>query len=270
MENKLRIQPTREEVIAYAHEKGYQGWKFSPSKLFNALQRSGWRNPSGKPSVSWKLCVTAWWKKYQPYIEAHRQEQKKAQRELDMTDPLRQALKEERFKRKLEKRRKAEEERRRLWHEAHKDYFHAYTDGSCSYEGAKGPGGSAYVVLKDEVPIHEASVGKVWTTSNRMEMLAIISVLHWLPSKSKVVIHSDSQYAIKVFTREWHPKANLDLVKMFDKETERHEAVEFHWVKGHNGNEWNEYVDNLATTATKRILDMMASESADENCKQNR
>lgn len=244
------VNPTKADFLEYAKEHDFVGWKFSPSKVWE-LSKHGVYLPSRKEARDWKTCIMAWWIAHLPKLRKHEKEQLAAQEERAKIKAAKRA----------EIRRQRLIEQRKIWKEQHKDYFFAYTDGSCCYEGGYGPGGSAYVVLKDGVPIHEAAVGKDWTTSNRMEMLAIISVLNWLPAHSKVVIRSDSQYSIKIFTREWEAHKNKDLLKLFDEVSSRHDAVEFQWVKGHNGNEWNEYVDQLATEQTDKILDQQKVES---------
>ena len=136
-----------------------------------------------------------------------------------------------------------------------KNLFEAYTDGSCDNMNKYKAGGSAYVVLSDGILIKEGSKGFLGTTNNRMELLAIISVINFLPSQSEVVIHTDSQYSIISFTYPAKKDAkNKDLIGLFHRLVrEKHINYRFVWVKGHNGNEWNEYVDNLAFTEYKRI-----------------
>lgn len=135
------------------------------------------------------------------------------------------------------------------------NFFEAYTDGSCDNLSKFHSGGSAYVVLSDGVIIKEGCKGFLHTTNNRMEQLAIISVINFLPSNSKVVIHTDSQYSIISFTYPAKKDAkNKDLIGLFHRLVrEKHINYRFVWVKGHNGNEWNEYVDNLAYTAYRNI-----------------
>lgn len=131
--------------------------------------------------------------------------------------------------------------------------FEAWTDGSCNNLSPYGEGGSAYVVLKDGIPIHEAKYGRIGTSNNRMELLAIISAVNWIPAKSSVTIYSDSKYAINVLSGKWKAKTNMDLVRLYDTVASRLSEIKFIWVKGHSGIEWNEYVDNLASSETERI-----------------
>jgi ribonuclease HI len=57
-----------------------------------------------------------------------------------------------------------------------------YTDGGCS--GNPGPGGWAYVIIRDEVLIAEKWGAEKQTTNNRMELQAVISALEFLSLKS--------------------------------------------------------------------------------------
>lgn len=130
--------------------------------------------------------------------------------------------------------------------------FEAWTDGSCNNLSPFGEGGSAYVVLKDGELIHETKYGRIGT-NNRMELLAIISAVNWVPVNSSVTIYSDSRYAINVLSGKWKAKTNIDLVRLYDTVVSRLKEIRFEWVKGHSGLEWNEYVDELASSETARI-----------------
>lgn len=234
--------PDFDTFMAYLGEKGYISPKFSPQKLYDELKFYGLHNPDGSKARGWKSCVGAWWKVHKPLVRAYNKEQRQKEKRKAMRDQRNKIRKERAWQRHLD------------WEDTHKDYYRAYTDGSCGQKGKSyGAGGSAYVVLKDGELLHEASIGKECTTSNRMEVLAIVSVVNWLPPHSKVVIYSDSEYAIRVLSGQWKPKKNLDLVEMYNRIVQKHDKVEFSWVKGHNGNYWNEYVDQLATKETAKM-----------------
>ena len=75
-----------------------------------------------------------------------------------------------------------------------------YTDGSCL--GNPGPGGYAAVLVAGP-HVKELAQGFSGTTNNRMELLAVISGLEALKTKSAVEIVTDSQYVKKAFTDRW-------------------------------------------------------------------
>lgn len=121
----------------------------------------------------------------------------------------------------------------------------AYTDGSADNTGTK-MGGAAYIILKDGEIVHKACKKFKDTTSNRMEMLAIISAVNYVPKWSEIEIFTDSKYSANVFSGEWVPSKNLDLVEKF-REVSKNKRVKITWIKGHDGNPYNEMVDRMAS-----------------------
>ena len=140
-----------------------------------------------------------------------------------------------------------------------------YTDGAAR-GNPDGPGGYGTVLLytdaKGTVHKREFSQGYIKTTNNRMELMAAITGLEALVRPCQVQLYSDSKYVVDAFNQNWieswqkkgwkrgknEPVKNIDLWKRLLKAKEPHE-VTFIWVKGHDGNEWNERCDELATTA---------------------
>lgn len=134
--------------------------------------------------------------------------------------------------------------------------YEAYTDGSCNNMSPHGEGGAAYIILQYDNEIKRASKGLMNTTNNRMEMLAIISAVHSVPDGVSILIYTDSMYCIETFTKEQgsHSKnaKNADLIESYYKyRGER--RVAFKWIKGHNGNYYNELVDKLASAETESM-----------------
>lgn len=130
-----------------------------------------------------------------------------------------------------------------------------YTDGACS--GNPGPGGWGAVVryLTFETDLQG---GEAQTTNNRMEMMAAIQALKQLPSPSKVTLSTDSMYlrdGIMRWMTNWKkngwltadkkPVKNQDLWLELDALLKQHE-IQWEWVKGHAGHEYNERADALA------------------------
>ncbi|HPF78526.1 MAG TPA: ribonuclease HI [Alphaproteobacteria bacterium] len=134
-----------------------------------------------------------------------------------------------------------------------------YTDGACS--GNPGPGGWGALLMWNGHE-KELSGGELETTNNRMEMTAVIKALEALKKeKAAVTIYTDSKYVLQGATewmtgwkaRGWKgadkkPVKNQDLWQQIDSLIQQH-SVKFVWVKGHNGDEFNERVDKLAVAA---------------------
>ncbi len=141
---------------------------------------------------------------------------------------------------------------------AEKNTVYIYTDGACS--GNPGPGGWGALMRWNG---HEKtfSGGEADTTNNRMEMTAVINALEALKKPSRVELYSDSKYVLDGMTkwlsgwkaRGWKtadkkPVKNQDLWERLDSLIQIHD-INFHWVRGHNGHEENEFVDKLAVAA---------------------
>jgi ribonuclease HI len=138
-----------------------------------------------------------------------------------------------------------------------------WTDGACS--GNPGPGGWGAIMKFDGVE-RELFGGEADTTNNRMELMAAISSLEALTRACHVDLHTDSQYlrgGVTAWIHNWKkrgwttadkkPVKNIELWKRLDEARARHE-VEWHWVKGHAGNELNERADELARRGMKPFL----------------
>ena len=130
-----------------------------------------------------------------------------------------------------------------------------YTDGACS--GNPGPGGWAAILTYGENE-RELSGGESATTNNRMELMAVISALTALKESCEVELWTDSQYIEKAINegwlagwkrRGWKRKGgelkNLELWQELGRLLGLH-RVNFNWLKGHDGHEYNERCDALA------------------------
>lgn len=136
-----------------------------------------------------------------------------------------------------------------------------YTDGACS--GNPGPGGYAAIILTPE-GCFEFALHASDTTNNRMEVLAAIEGLNAVSEPSEVIVYSDSRYVINTATHwiagwksnNWRkadgePVKNVDLWERLMEAIQRHISVNWRWVKGHAGNQYNERVDMLARAAAR-------------------
>lgn len=155
----------------------------------------------------------------------------------------------EKKRRRAERKRIKAEKKAKRWEAFLNRAYHVYTDGSCDNVRIK-VGGSGYVILKDGEVIKTKNKGFYPTTNNRMELLAIVSALNSLPDGSEVIVFTDSQYCIKVLDGYMHEK-NQDLINLYLKISKSLKRIVFMWVKGHNGNKYNEMADELAFSAFK-------------------
>jgi ribonuclease HI len=90
-------------------------------------------------------------------------------------------------------------------------------------------------------------------TNNIAELTAILRGVEMVGERAgKLVIHTDSQYAIGVLSKGWKAKANVELVARIKEALRRRGRVELRYVKGHAGIPLNERCDELAREAVLR------------------
>lgn len=134
-----------------------------------------------------------------------------------------------------------------------------HTDGSC--RSNPGPGGWGAILRAPKIKKQKKLMGAhPETTNNRMEMMAAVGALRFLRNKGKckVELYTDSQYLKKGMTewmRGWKrrnfqtstgsPVKNGDLWKVLDELSKQHD-ITWNWVRGHNGDKYNEIADRLA------------------------
>jgi ribonuclease HI len=142
-----------------------------------------------------------------------------------------------------------------------------FTDGSSC--GRKiGPGGWAFVVLKKSKVIHQAFGGIEIATNNQMELMGPIQALKYLHRNDieKAEIITDSQYVQKGITNWIHGwKRNGWKSSSGSAVLNKELWVKLHalghgleldwtWVRGHNGNEFNELADKLAKQGKAKFM----------------
>lgn len=132
-----------------------------------------------------------------------------------------------------------------------------YTDGGC--KGNPGPGGWAFIVVEDDRIVFEDSGADISTTNNKMELTAMINALkHAIASGiENLEIYTDSQYVkngITDWINKWKknswrsssgdPVKNQEYWRELDSLV-RNLSINWNWVKGHSGNEFNQRCDDL-------------------------
>ena len=138
-----------------------------------------------------------------------------------------------------------------------------YTDGAC--RGNPGPGGwGAFITY--EGASKEIFGGKPDATNNQMELSAAIEGLVALKEPCQIDLFTDSKYVMDGITQwihnwkknNWRTAAkkdvkNKELWQKLDELINFHQ-VQWHWVKGHSGDEGNEMADLLANKGIDSIL----------------
>ena len=133
-----------------------------------------------------------------------------------------------------------------------------YTDGACDIHAENQPGGWAAIlhavnengdVLKETV----LSGGAEFTTNNKMELTAVIEGLRKLYVPTNVTIVTDSKYVIDIATGKHRIHTNRDLWREYFVEEKWHK-VEWEYIKGHAGHEYNERCDKIAVSERKKLL----------------
>lgn len=118
------------------------------------------------------------------------------------------------------------------------------------------PGGWAWVIVHDDRPLATNLGGSPSTTNNIMELTgaieglksyALMKIRGEIPD-GLVELVSDSQYVLGCASGEWNPTQNLDLVKPLIELTKLIKP-RLRWVRGHQGDTWNERCDSLAKKA---------------------
>lgn len=141
-----------------------------------------------------------------------------------------------------------------------------YTDGACRGNPGVGGWGAILVYGKHEKVM---SGGDAETTNNRMELTAAIEGLAALREPCAVTLYSDSKYLVDAYllgwVENWRKRGwrkgdgalkNPELWQRLYELTEYHK-VTFVWVKGHNGHDYNERCDALATQYADAIAEAL-------------
>ena len=159
--------------------------------------------------------------------------------------------------------------------------YYIYSDGACSgnkvNEGIGGYG--AVIVGPNKDDIETVSGGQKDTTNNRMEIYSAISGLKKLSnmldhktddiscsvySDSKYLVDSWNDYLFGWIDNGWRRSnnrkvLNIDLWKYLYVLTCNFKRVKFLWVRGHDGNKYNEMADKLATKGIVHLKRKMKS-----------
>ena len=124
-----------------------------------------------------------------------------------------------------------------------------YTDGSCL--GNPGTGGAAAIVVNNNQIITGTAKSYKLTTNNRMELRSVIEGIRLIDHGKSAVVYSDSQYVVNTINKGWKRNKNKDLWALLDRELNLR-SIKLEWIKGHNGNKFNNIVDDMAKDASAK------------------
>jgi len=138
-----------------------------------------------------------------------------------------------------------------------------YTDGGVIFRNPSIYGGTYAFILVDEgQEVYSKSgvwrpknMGTPTVTNNQMELLAVLFGLEYAKSRnyrlSKIV--SDSKITLGRLFQGWRLK-NIPEWMIEMKESFSLRGVRGEFVRGHNGNKWNEMADQLCEQEAVRFL----------------
>lgn len=149
--------------------------------------------------------------------------------------------------------------------------YKLYTDGATSNNGYENSyGGWAWALVVNDRLLKFDSDGIAPATNNICELTALIKGCRVAETELEfgdmVLVYSDSAYAINCYKQKWYkswqqngwvnskkqPVANAELwaqlIPFFE-----HPNFKFEKIAGHQGYEWNEYVDRLAVKAKSKF-----------------
>jgi ribonuclease HI len=135
------------------------------------------------------------------------------------------------------------------------EWADVFTDGA-SEPNNPGHGGWAYVALIKKQEVHRDSGSFKLTTNNRMELMAALKGIRYVVENYGVrfvKLHSDSKYVVNgvgrwvdTWAREnYEGRLNADLWRQVF-ELKKEVDIRTFFVKGHNGDHYNEICDGLA------------------------
>lgn len=151
-----------------------------------------------------------------------------------------------------------------------------YADGGCrGNQSDNNIGAYGFIILdeNDNVMHKEAKAFKN-TTNNKMELLGVIKAIEYINSTYNnssfiLEIYSDSSYVCDAFNKGWINgwiknnwlTAKKQLVKNKDLWSQllscsKQHSLNFKWIKGHAGNDYNEMCDNLLNVAMNEYKDI--------------
>lgn len=133
--------------------------------------------------------------------------------------------------------------------------IYAYCDGAVKGNGKEGRVGMGSVFFSftssgfGKPHYHSWGMDANPATNNLAELLAIRNTL-WViphdPDTIALIIHTDSEWAVKAINGDYRISCHVDLVNEILELGSEFDIFSVQWVRGHKGLEWNEKANELA------------------------
>lgn len=125
-----------------------------------------------------------------------------------------------------------------------------YADGSCLKNGSECAQAGAGIVLVSEdrrrIKLKACFLGAL--TNQKAEILACAVALESLKMPCRVQIFSDSKYVVETMLGKNRMKTNREFWNRLTRACLTH-YIEWNWMRGHNGNPYQETADRLSRAA---------------------
>lgn len=132
-----------------------------------------------------------------------------------------------------------------------------WTDGSATT--ADQPGGYAFVIVVDDVSVHEGSGGLEHCTNNVAELTAALEGLKYATAAyptEEITLVSDSMLVLNYTNGTWQcKKLHLAMLHSGLRKIYTTFKVSTRWVRGHTGVTHNERCDELAKAERKKLME---------------
>lgn len=132
-----------------------------------------------------------------------------------------------------------------------------YTDGSATTHDQ--PGGWSFIVVVNGVKVHSASGGIQNATNNIAELTAAVEGLKYAAANNlttPLILVADSQLVLHFADGTWNcKKLHLALLANTLNKLFKQLNASTRWVKGHNGDKFNEECDVLAKAEREKLME---------------
>lgn len=149
-----------------------------------------------------------------------------------------------------------------------KENHSVYTDGSCTANPG-GQGSFASIFVENNQDYYHIGQPYKTTNSPRMEIMGVLAALRFITEEQSHLNHrydfySDSEYVVRTINSWMYGWAKIGWDKCEKKNTDLWKQIHslwdkkkftISWIKGHNGNKWNEMADSICLELIREAQD---------------